>query len=816
MNGPALKNIQHHCRIASQVVRRGTLALLVLCFTSQAAVTLETEVKITDYGLHFDGQNLDYGTLGNADTTTETYDYFFGPNISAHGDAVKTYKHYVFMTWYRGGKYDRHVMLSRYNTQTGAIASIEFPHQHTGFRGDPNVGESHNTIALAISPINGTIHMLYDMHAYTDTNHGGAFEDDYFRYTYSIPGAADVSDNNFTLTQFVKDTSSLSQGSDDYKHLTMTGNLSDKANFASLTYPTFFTNTDGTLLLYMRKGGNNNGGYVFNRYDDATQTWSNFTEFNVVSAVNYGNAYNWGLYGHMKYVNGKLRVGFQQRSSNNNDKFKYQNGLYYAYSDHPEGNGSWKNHQGQNMTFPLINSDEIKFYEPGDLITHTEANSVYIVGNFDWTVTDAGDVHFISKVRSTDTSRPDYQEVYLHSYKPAGSGSFIHSTNFTGATDIYTAGNNVYIIGLNSSGYPYVEKATGGTNNFTQVYEQTSGTQFDHGVVHIDNGKLYYYLMENSSGTTQPLYLQIIDLDIYQAPVVSFQQSAITLDEGYQQLYLDVGAVSPTAGVLISNVKLYVDGNFIRQELVAPYEWGHSGSPNSAELLGLSAGQHTITAVATDENGLEGEASLTVTVNNTAVPVVSFPSSSITLEEGYQQLYLDVSAVSPATGVSISDVKLYVDGNFIRQELVAPYEWGHSGSPNSAELLGLSAGQHTITAVATDENGLEGQSSLAVTVNASSGACSSTTDITWDTRTEVQLSGSDSCIRFDRDLTGSTVQFWDSDTNTSCDFNGTASSVDGTGSIVIDATYKQSSDYTGTVLQLTPSNGCQFIKVRAY
>lgn len=506
------------CRTANHSLIKNLL--LVSAFVgipiqyATAEVTLQTQVKISDSGLHFDGSNLDFGNVDEPNNTSEKYDYFFGPNISAHGDSVKTYKHYVFTTWYRGGKNDRHVMLSRYNTETKALKTIEFPHRHTGFRGNPLVGESHNTIAASISPINGTIHMIYDLHAYDNNNHDGKFKDDYFRYSYTKPGAAEVSDDDFTLSQFVKDTSEINQGADDYKHLTMTGDLKDKDNFARLTYPTFFTNVDGTLLLYMRLGGNNNGAYVFNRYDAKTQKWSTFTQFNTLSAKDSGSDHNWGLYGHMKYVNGKLRVGFQRRSSDNNDKYKYQNGVYYAYSDHPEGNGDWKNHMGESMTFPLINADEIKVFEPGDFITHSEPNSVHIVGNFDWTVTAKGDIHAISKVRSRNKKRSDYQEVDIHSYKRKGSSEFVHSTNFAGASNIYTAGNSIYIIGLTAAGYPYVEKAEGGTNNFTRVYEASKGTKFNHGRVHINNGKLYYYLMERASGASRPLYLQIIDLGI--------------------------------------------------------------------------------------------------------------------------------------------------------------------------------------------------------------------------------------------------------------------------------------------------------------
>ncbi|GEA09861.1 hypothetical protein KUL49_02360 [Alteromonas sp. KUL49] len=472
-----------------------------------AEVTLLNEVLITDSGLHFDGRKVGKDAQTSA---TNTYDYYFGRSISAHGDSIKVYQEYVFMTWYRGGKFDRRVMLTRLNTKTGSIQHIAFPHRHTGFRNMWWIGESHNAIAVAISPINETIHLLYDMHAYSAKKPSdGSLATDYFRYSYSVPGAATVADEDFTLAQFVPDESPISTGDYDYKHLTMTGTI-DPSQFAGLTYPTFFTNTDGTLLMYMRKGGNNNGGYVFNRYDAENQVWSDFTQFNVLNASNHGLAYDWGLYGNMKYVNGKLRVGFQRRSSNNNDKYQYQNGFYYAYSDHPDGFGEWKTHNGEVIPFPLVDADDIKIFEPGDLVKTTTPNQVSIVRGFDWNVTEKGDVHLIGTV----IDKENKDTVHVHTYKPAGASEFITSTDFAGASEIYTAGDDIYIIGLTRDGYPFVEKAQGGTNEFSRIYQGRGGKRFDHGKVHISQGKLYYYLMERGSGSAQPLYLQIIDLDI--------------------------------------------------------------------------------------------------------------------------------------------------------------------------------------------------------------------------------------------------------------------------------------------------------------
>lgn len=512
-SAPSLNSFKYSSYLLAGLMTFGILSGCTSTSDTNHNIVLEKQVKITDKGLHFDGKKLSHKTLNTANTSSNGYDFFFGRNISAHGDAIKVYKHYVFMTWYRGGKDDRHVMLTRYNKQTGTLSTIEFPHRHTGFRGDPNIGESHNTIGIAISPINETVHLVYDQHAYSNTNFDGKFKNDFFRYSFSLPNTASVPDAEFTLNRFVKDTSAVSQGDDDYKHLTMTGNLDDADNFSSLTYPKFFTTNDGTILLYMRLGGNNNGAYVFNRYDAASETWSRFTKFNHNNQKRFGNAYNWGLYGNMKYVNDKLRVGFQQRANIKDDKFLHQNGIYYAYSDHPQGFGDWKNHHGEPMTWPLVNSDEIKVAEPGDFISHSEPNSVHIVRGFDWTVTAKGDVHFISSLRSTDRKRNDFKQVHLHTYKPAGADDFITTADFSGASNIYTSGDNIYIIGLDN-GYPFVEKGVGGTNDFERIYAQRSGTKFDHGVVYVYDGKVYYYLMEKASGDAMPLHLQVINLGL--------------------------------------------------------------------------------------------------------------------------------------------------------------------------------------------------------------------------------------------------------------------------------------------------------------
>ena len=553
-------------------------------FTSilSAQVVLENEIKITDFGLHFDGGKVSSSATNTGENTP--YDYFFGKNISAHGNCIKTYTDtngikYVFMTWYRGGKGDRHVMLTRYNMNTGTMATIEFPHRHTGYQNKWWIGESHNTIGIGVSPLNGTIHLLYDMHAYSSSRPSdGSLSNDYFRYSYSISNVAALPDVDFTLDKFVQNTSG------GYKHLRLTGNES-QSEFVGLTYPKFFLNDLGDLFMIMREGGNNNGAYKFSKYNANTSTWSNFTNFNALNAKSQpGITYNWGLYGSMKYVNGKFRMGFQRRSANNNDKYQYQNGVYYAYSNDQDGMGGWENHQGQSFSLPLYDADFIKIMEPGDYVQGTNVSSISIVSDFDWTVTENDDVHIISRVRDNQYGVTKY----LHTYKPAGASDFITSEDFAGGSAIYTAGDDIYIIGL-TGGRVYVERAKGGTNNFTRVYQATSGKVFDHGSIHINDGKLYYYLMENKTGNAQPLYLQIIDLDVVLDP---FRVSLTSPFDG--ETYTEGETIPISANAIdengsISKVEFRLNGAYFAEDNTAPY---------SVDWIPTVAGDYTIQAVA--------------------------------------------------------------------------------------------------------------------------------------------------------------------------------------------------------------------------
>lgn len=85
---------------------------------------------------------------------------------------------------------------------------------------------------------------------------------------------------------------------------------------------------------------------------------------------------------------------------------------------------------------------------------------------------------------------------------------------------------------------------------------------------------------------------------------------------------------------------------------------------------------------------------------------------------------------------------------------------------------------------------------------------------TGNTKHEIDLSTS-SCVIWNETLSGKTLAVWDSDTNTSCNFRGSVSAVDGTGSITVQNNYVASANFNASQIELTPNNGCIFVKVRA-
>ncbi len=613
------------------------VAMLLLVTSTNAQVQLLESVKVTDSVMYFDGNKVDLNTTTNS---TTGYDYVYGTALTPHGDCIKAFKQYVFLTWYRGGKLDRHVMLSRYNTETGVLKTIEFPHQHTGYNGKWWIGETHNTISVGICPKDSTIHMLYDMHRNGNVTIDNIGTEDYLRYSFSEKGAAAVADDDFTIDRFVNSSAG------NYKHLSFDG-IDNLTVTKLLTYPDFFINDEGDLFMKNRFGYSENGRFLFAKYDG--EKWEGYTDFNRSNASNYGSEYNWGLYGEIKYLNGKIRIGFQRRSNDGNDKFLYQNGIYYAYSDDPSGLTQWKDYTGQVFSRPLADADLIKVMEPGDWVTTTQKDKVYIVGGFDFTITDNEDVHFVSQVKDNENNVTKK----LHTYKKSSDTDFT-TVEYNAGSELYAAGNDVFVIGL-SGGRVNIVKTEGGTSNFQQVYQNTTGPTFDKGVVNVYDGKLYYYLKEaGGSGDKRTTYLQIFDLDVDLTPAdTSRYLSFANLTNGQEIVSGSNLTVEANVGSAFKEVSLWAGDVNLGTLTAAPYEWS-----SHAILTNMTDEFYTFKLIAKDSADVSMEKTVTV-----FTPIIETLSDKSSLHISFED---EMIANWETDGVDYGVVPAIVDGTNTR------------------------------------------------------------------------------------------------------------------------------------------------------
>lgn len=116
-----------------------------------------------------------------------------------------------------------------------------------------------------------------------------------------------------------------------------------------------------------------------------------------------------------------------------------------------------------------------------------------------------------------------------------------------------------------------------------------------------------------------------------QLPLISFNEPAtqtLTVDEGHN-LMVNVDASDPDGN--IDHVKLYMNDTEIRQEVSAPYEWGHRDDLDE-QLKNLSVGTYQIKAVATDNRGGQSEISFTLIVEESVLSVDEFETLDLKIK----------------------------------------------------------------------------------------------------------------------------------------------------------------------------------------
>ena len=120
------------------------------------------------------------------------------------------------------------------------------------------------------------------------------------------------------------------------------------------------------------------------------------------------------------------------------------------------------------------------------------------------------------------------------------------------------------------------------------------------------------------------------------APTVSFDtpESNSMLGED-ESLLVNVNADDADGDIV--SVSLSVDGTFVRTEKRDPYEWG----VKDTALQNLSSGTHTLTAVATDNDGLSTEVNISVVIGEEVVEPPSEGNKLVHIVKNNQNFAID-------------------------------------------------------------------------------------------------------------------------------------------------------------------------------
>jgi len=481
----------------------------MLCCFSQVYWGQEKELTATMVEL---SQVSGLGEGGLYFAGEKNVNFRFGKRISPHGDCVDVVNGYAFVTWYKGGMDTRNLMLSRKNLSVpnSNWVTIEFPHKHIGqggeiLKGTGIRGDSHNTAAIGVSTIDGTIHLIYDMHAYRSSS----LPNDFFNYSVSKANKAFVPDNEFTLDIFNPKQNYLKFGED----------------YERMTYPMIHRATDGSLIARYRQGGSGNGDILLAHYDGSS--WSDNWLFHegTLALPNRNN-----MYGGERFLNGKFYSGFSIRYSTNNNTstsngYMLNSGLYYGYINGIPKNAStpWFDVNDASISLPIRNNidpnlDPVQIAQPGDDYGTTALPKSS--SDPAWTVTENGAIHFVQRVDSRN----------VHYYKLATDTNF--SSNVDGLIpnpqtrgELYSYKNHVFMVEL-LGGKVNIKTTLEGQNNWKIVHSGTESTNYAHFDAFVTGNKLYIYLMEDTGNNTpgvgdkRPLYFQEFTLSEVDAPVL--------------------------------------------------------------------------------------------------------------------------------------------------------------------------------------------------------------------------------------------------------------------------------------------------------
>ncbi|MEQ8238375.1 MAG: DUF4955 domain-containing protein [Cyclobacteriaceae bacterium] len=201
-----------------------------------------------------------------------------------------------------------------------------------------------------------------------------------------------------------------------------------------------------------------------------------------------------------------------------------------------------------------------------------------------------------------------------------------------------------------------------------------------------------------------------ITFTVGQAPTISFIRPATTkiIEQGD---HVEVEVSAEDSDGTVSRIDLYMNDQLVGTKTTSPFIWGTSETEHPA-LYNLAAGDYKLEAIAFDDDDLSALAVSSFVANRPPSISFSTPENGVTYEEG-ANVKVNIGA-SDVDG-SITEVKLYLNQEFIRADNSLPYTWGFDQSKDP-ELFNMQGGQYWIRGEARDNRNSTVSDSIMVIV----------------------------------------------------------------------------------------------------
>tara|TARA_R110002051_G_scaffold95649_1_gene165590 strand:- start:13901 stop:17092 length:3192 start_codon:yes stop_codon:yes gene_type:complete len=467
-----------------------------------AQVTFLENSKITDNAFYF----------WKAD---DPKPYHYAPAINPHGNCMKVSNGFVFYTWYRGGWADRTLMISRKKIGEGAWVHVALPAKLSLVGGK---GDTHLTTNVGVSPIDGTVHLMFDHHN-EDLN-----------YIRSKKNIAYGPDSDFTAANFLPQQDYLIPG----KKVT------------SVTYPDLFNNDKGEMYFERRLGSAVGGDIIMTYYNG--DTWSPESTIIRGRGAEVSQGERNFAYGSAHFMNGKFYYAYSPRWAESPTRL---NEGVYLMELGERMNDKATTVDGRSYDLPIIDHAPFLIADPRSV-----PDNAGWAGGPQVAISPKNDIYMYQNPKNTNA--------YNYLMKD-GETEFTEERN-KGSLGIFY-GKRMYKFNI-SGGNFIVTSALAGTYTWREDFRKSIGFSLKKSITIMNDGVIAVVFSEVKNSAEVPVHCFVFQLEKeeYSPQTISFDVLG-TKTEGDANFELNATASSNLPVTYQSsntNIARIVDGNKVK------------------------------------------------------------------------------------------------------------------------------------------------------------------------------------------------------------------------------------------------------------